>query len=152
MSASHPVMPPAPSLLRSAAIQRRVIAALLMREIITRFGRRNLGVLWLVAEPMIFTLFVAGLWTAIGGHRAPGMTVVGFAVTGYSSVLMWRNSVSHNVHAVRENINLLYHRNVHLYDVFLARVTIEIAGATASFFLLATFFVLVDQMPLPNRS
>lgn len=142
--------PPLPSLLRSAAIQRRVILALLMREIITRFGRRNLGVLWLVAEPMMFTLFVAALWTGIGGHRAPGMTVVGFAVTGYSSVLMWRNSVSHNVNAVRENINLLYHRNVCLYDVFIARVLIEISGATASFFILASFSILLGFMPVPG--
>ena len=42
-----------PSLLHSLGIQRRVLHALLMREIITRFGRENLGVLWLVAEPML---------------------------------------------------------------------------------------------------
>jgi capsular polysaccharide transport system permease protein len=52
----------APSLLHSLGIQRRVLYALLMREIITRFGRENLGVLWLVAEPMLFTLGVATLW------------------------------------------------------------------------------------------
>lgn len=141
--------PPAGSFLRSAAIQVRVIRALLMREIVTRFGRRNLGVLWLVAEPMMFTIFVAGLWSVIGLHKAPGLTIVGFAVTGYSSVLMWRNSVSHNVHAVRENFNLLYHRNVHLYDVFVARVLIEVVGATTSFFVLSTFFILWGLMPVP---
>ena len=84
---------PRPSLLRSAAIQRRVILALLMREIITRFGRRNLGVLWLVAEPMMFTMFVAALWTAIARPsraRADGSSAS--RCTGYSSVLMWRNS------------------------------------------------------------
>lgn len=32
-------------LLESLAIQRRVIGALLMREVITRFGRENIGVL-----------------------------------------------------------------------------------------------------------
>jgi hypothetical protein len=47
----------------SFAIQRRVIGALLMREIITRFGRDNLGVLWLFVEPMMFTLGVTALWT-----------------------------------------------------------------------------------------
>ena len=52
------------SFLHSLAIQLRVIRALLMREVITRFGRHNLGVLWLVAEPMIFTLGVAALWSA----------------------------------------------------------------------------------------
>ena len=141
---------PEPGLLHSLAIQRRVIHALLMREIITRFGRRNLGVMWLVAEPMMFTIFVASLWTAIGLHRAPGLTIVGFAVTGYSCVMLWRNAVSHNVHAARENFNLLFHRNVHLYDVFIARVLVEFAGATMSFFVLAVFCVLFDLMPVPD--
>jgi len=52
--------------LASLAIQRRVIWALMMREVITRFGRENLGVLWLIGEPMIFTLGVATLWCTTG--------------------------------------------------------------------------------------
>ena len=40
------------SLARSLRIQGRVLHALLMREVITRFGRDNLGVLWIVAEPV----------------------------------------------------------------------------------------------------
>ena len=68
-----------------------MLHALLMREIITRFGRENLGVLWLVAEPMLFTLGVTTLWTAAGLHHGSPIPIVAFAVTGYSSVLMWRN-------------------------------------------------------------
>ena len=49
------------------AVQRRVIFALLMREVLTRFGRHNIGFLWMFVEPMVFTLFVAGLWTVSGG-------------------------------------------------------------------------------------
>jgi len=45
-----------PTFLQSLGIQRRVLYALTMREVITRFGRENLGVLWLVGEPMLFTL------------------------------------------------------------------------------------------------
>ena len=54
------------TLRQSFAIQRRVISALLMREVITRFGRENVGVLWLIGEPMMFTLGVATLWAAAG--------------------------------------------------------------------------------------
>ena len=43
-------------------------------------------------------------------HRS--LPVAAFAITGYSSVLMWRNSVNHNITAIRDNANLLYHRNV----------------------------------------
>src|ERR1700691_279875 len=100
------------SFLQSLRIQRRVIHALLMREIITRFGRENLGVLWLVAEPMLFTLGVTTLWTGAGLHHGAPIPIVAFAVTGYSSVLMWRNSASRACSAVLQNRQLLYHRNV----------------------------------------
>src|SRR5712675_3145990 len=94
------------SLLECLRIQRRVMHALLMREIITRFGRENLGVLWLVAEPMLFTLGVTTLWTAAGLHHGSPLPIVAFAVTGYSSVLMWRNSASRACSAVVQNRSL----------------------------------------------
>src|ERR1700733_9420409 len=101
-----------PSLLSSLRIQRRVLHALLMREIITRFGRENLGVLWLVVEPMLFTLGVASLWTVSGLQHGSGMPIVAFAVTGYSSVLMWRNAALRSAGAVVQNKTVLFHRNV----------------------------------------
>jgi capsular polysaccharide transport system permease protein len=138
-----------PSLLQALAIQRRVLHALMMREIITRFGRENLGVLWLVAEPMLFTVGVSVLWTAAGLHHGSPIPVVAFAVTGYSSVLMWRNSASRAGSAVGQNMPLLYHRNVQVIDVMLTRIALEIAGATGSFIVLSLLFIYVGWMPLP---
>jgi len=137
------------SLLQSFAIQRRVLHALLLREIITRFGRKNLGVLWLIGEPMLFTLGVATLWTLSGLHAHSPIPIVAFAVTGYSSVLMWRNAANHCSSALEQNKPLLFHRNVQPIDVFLTRITVEIAGATCSFVLLSSLFMFVDWMPAP---
>jgi capsular polysaccharide transport system permease protein len=131
------------------AIQRRVLYALMMREIITRFGRDNLGVLWLVAEPMIFTLGVAALWTASGLSHSSSIPIIAFAVTGYSSVLMWRNAASHSSMAVESNKALLYHRSVLVIDVILTRIALEIAGATCSFTLLSLVFTFTGLMPPP---
>ncbi|MDP3612675.1 MAG: capsule polysaccharide export ABC transporter permease, partial [Rubrivivax sp.] len=103
---------PGGSFWRSLMVQRRVIGALMMREVITRFGRHNLGALWLVAEPMIFTLGVAAVWASAGLNRHSAIPIIAFAITGYSSVLMWRNTVGHCARAIQININLLYHRNV----------------------------------------
>jgi capsular polysaccharide transport system permease protein len=139
-----------PSLLRSFAIQRRVLHALMMREIITRFGRENLGVLWLVVEPMLFTLGVATLWTAAGLHRGSPIPIVAFAVTGYSSVLMWRNSANRSGGAIAQNKQLLFHRNVRVLDVLLTRIALEVGGATGSFIVLSSLFIFVGWMPLPE--
>jgi capsular polysaccharide transport system permease protein len=138
-----------PSLLRSLAIQRQVLHALMMREIITRFGRENLGVLWLMAEPMLFTLGVTTLWTAAGLNHGSSIPIVAFAVSGYSSVLMWRNSASRASSAVAQNKPLLYHRNVHVIDVLLTRTILEISGATCSFIFLSLLFIFLGWMPLP---
>jgi ABC-type polysaccharide/polyol phosphate export permease len=137
------------SLRRSLAIQRRVIWALLMREVVTRFGRYNLGAFWLIAEPMIFTLGVTAVWTAIGGHGNWSVPVAAFALTGYSSVLMWRNSVGHCNGAIHANRNLLFHRNVRVIDVLLTRALLEIAGATGSFMVLGTLFIGIGWIAPP---
>jgi capsular polysaccharide transport system permease protein len=136
----------------SLAIQFRVLHALLMREIITRFGRDNLGVLWLVGEPMIFTLGVTTLWSASGmGHGGHGIPIVAFAVTGYSSVLMWRNATSQCSAGIVQNRSLLFHRSVLVIDVFLTRIALEVIGATGSFMILGFFFTWIGWMPMPDN-
>jgi capsular polysaccharide transport system permease protein len=126
-----------------------VLGALLMREIITRYGRDNLGFLWLFVEPMIFTLGVAALWTAIGMHHGSSLPIVAFAITGYSSVLLWRNCVSRCSMAIQPNLNLLYHRNVRVLDIFLTRILLEISGATISFSILSMIFIWSGWMSAP---
>lgn len=126
-----------PSFLRSLSIQLRVIRALMMREVISRFGRQNLGVLWLFGEPMIFTMAVATLWKAAGLHQGITLPIEAFAVTGYSSVLMWRNTASRCNSAIAQNQRLLVHRNVRILDVFLTRILLEMSGATLSFTFLS---------------
>ena len=134
---------------RSLAIQARVLNALLLREIITRFGRYNVGVLWLFVEPMLFTLAVSALWVAAGLHQFSNLPIVAFAITGYSSVLLWRNTATHCTSAVRNNLNLLFHRNVRVIDVLAARIVLECAGASASFLLLSLLFIATESMSPP---
>jgi capsular polysaccharide transport system permease protein len=137
------------SLLQSFAIQRRVIRALMLRELITRFGRQNIGVLWLIAEPMIFTLGVAAFWTASGANHGSNLPIVAFAITGYSSVLMWRNTVGRCIGGISQNSSLLYHRNVRVMDVFATRILLEAAGATASFAVLTISFFSIEWIKPP---
>lgn len=137
-------------LLRSLRIQLRVIGALLMREILTRYGRHNIGFLWLFVEPMLFTLGVTALWTLSKAHHGSRIPIVAFAITGYSSVLLWRNMPGRCVSAIDPNLGLLYHRNVKIIDVFAARLTLEAAGATISFITLSVLFTFIGMMEPPQ--
>lgn len=120
-----------------------------MREVITRFGRENLGVMWLAVEPMLFTTGVAALWTAAGVHHGISIPIVAFAITGYSSVLMWRNATTRCAAAIEQNKGLLYHRNVQVIDVMLTRIAVEEGGATASFLILSSAAMFLGWMPPP---
>lgn len=137
------------SLRHSFRIQLRVIGALLMREIITRYGRHNIGFLWLFLEPMLFTLGVMALWTAGKMDHGSSIPIVAFAITGYSSILLWRNVANRCSKAIEPNLSLMYHRNVKVIDVFSSRIILEIVGATVSIIVLSLFFTSIGWMNLP---
>jgi len=139
----------ADSLVRSARTQGRIVGALLMREILTRYGRHNIGFMWLFVEPMMFTLGVLALWTLLGLHKV-ALPIVAFTLSGYATVLLWRNTIGRCGAALEPNRALMHHRNVRVIDLYVARIVLEIAGATMSFFILSLIFMATDLMKLPD--
>ncbi len=137
-------------LVRSGAVEWRVVHALLMREVLTRFGRNNIGFLWLFVEPMLFTLGVTALWTVAQQVHGSSLPIAAFALTGYSAVLLWRNMPSRTIGAVEPNLALMYHRNVKVIDIFLARLILEAAGATISFVVLSIVFIAMGLIDPPE--
>lgn len=121
-----------------------------MREVLTRYGRHNIGFLWLFVEPMLFTLGVTALWTATNSLHGSSLPIVSFALTGYSTVLLWRNMPNRCVGSIQPNLSLMYHRNVRTIDIFLSRVLLEAIGATMSFTMLSIFFISIGWMQLPS--
>ncbi len=139
------------SLKRSLDIQTRVIGALIMREIITRYGRHNIGFLWLFVEPMLFTLGITTIWIYLKATHGSNLPITAFAVTGYSCILLWRNCSNRAVKSIEVNLSLLYHRHVKVMDLFTARLVLEIAGATTSLFVLTVFFTTMGWMKAPEN-
>lgn len=119
-------------------IQRRVIGALFLREMLTRYGRNNIGFLWLFVEPMLFTIVITVFWsetrTIHGGDNIP---IVAFSLTGYSSSLLWRGVPARLAGALKSNRTLLFHRQVKVLDVYFARLGLEFMGTSTSFVILA---------------
>src|SRR5213080_2122205 len=141
--------PQATSVASGLRIQTRVTGALIMREIVTRYGRHNIGFMWVFAEPMMFTLGVVIVWSLLRTHTTR-LPVIPFVVTGYSSLLVWRNTIGRCGNAIEPNRALLHHRNVRVLDLFIARLLLEVGGATLSFMTLATLLTLAGLMPPPD--
>lgn len=124
----------------SLRVQGRVLYALLMREVLTRYGRHNIGFLWLFVEPMLFTAGVAAIWTALKAVHGSNLPIVAFAITGYSSILLWRNMTFRCIGSMLPNLSLMYHRNIKPIDIYFSRLILEIVGATTSFIVLCFIF------------
>lgn len=142
---------PQTSLRRSWAIQRRIVTALILREMLTRYGRHNIGFLWLFVEPMVFTIGVTLVWTAFRNVHGSDLPIAAFAVTGYSSVLVWRNIPSRSIGAIEPNLSLMYHRNVKALDILVARILLEVLGVGVSFFVLSIFFSAIGWVSAPEN-
>ncbi len=66
------------SLVKGWGIQTRVIKALMIRELSTRFGRENIGFLWMMVEPLLFPALVAIIWRLLKGPEEHGISVIAF--------------------------------------------------------------------------
>jgi capsular polysaccharide transport system permease protein len=123
------------SLLR---IQMRVIYALLMREIRTRYGRRKLGYLWAFFEPALHASVLYTLWSVRGKEAVDNMPLIIFLVTGLVPFFLFRYSYSQSSSSVQGNKALLAHRQVTPFDVVLSRALLEFLTRVA---ILAVFLV-----------
>ena len=130
-------------------IQKRVIGALLMREIITRYGRNNIGFLWLFVEPLLMTLMILLLWGAARANQYSDLNIIAFTLTGYPLAMMWRNVSNRAIGAINANTSLLYHRNVRVLDTIFARMLLEIAGATIAQIAIVGVLILIGWIPAP---
>ncbi len=130
-------------------IQKRVIGALLMREIITRYGRNNIGFLWLFVEPLLMTLMILLLWGAARANQYSDLNIIAFTLTGYPLAMMWRNVSNRAIGAISANASLLYHRNVRVLDTLFARMLLEIAGATIAQIAIVGVLILIGWIPAP---
>jgi ABC-type polysaccharide/polyol phosphate export permease len=131
-------------------IQMRVLHAIMLREMLTRYGRHNIGFLWLFLEPMMFTFAVVALWTATGMHKGGGISIVAFGITGYSTIMLWRNMPGRAIGAMAPNASLLTHRPVQIFDIYIARTVLEGLGATVSFVVLGFAAWMLGLMPGPE--
>ncbi len=133
-----PSADPAVRLRDALQIQLTVIGALLMRELGSRFGRENLGFVWLFLEPALLG-GVIGLVHHYSGHGLPGgINIFAFWVLGYIPFFLFRAVVNRAPVAIVSNQSLLYHRRVTILDVMVARNLLDgaaVMGAMLGFVL-----------------
>ena len=130
-------------------VQVRVIHALMIRELLTRFGRENIGFLWIMAEPLLFAGLVGVLWHFTHGETEHGMDVIAFVATGYIPITLFRHGVSRSVAVFTANQSLLYHRQIKIVDFILSRFIIEVLGGMMAYLFMAVVLMFTGNFPIP---
>ncbi|MDR6116759.1 MULTISPECIES: ABC transporter permease [unclassified Sphingomonas] len=131
-------------------VQGRVIGAVLMRELHTRYGRENIGYLWLIAEPLMLGSIIALLHSGQTAHEGT-INPVALTVTGYTIFIMFRGIVNRAEGTLHSNLPLLYHRMVTVFDISLARALLEAAGTFVAFTILLGIIIVLGFADLPAR-
>ena len=127
-------------------VQVRVIRALVLRELMTRFGRHSLGFFWVIGEPLILSLCVMVAWTAVEHKLEGDVGIIPFVLSGYTLLTMWRHMVARSQHCFRQNSGLMFHRNVSYIDTLIARSLLEIGGSGIAFWVAYIPFYLLGIM------
>lgn len=130
-------------------IQIRVLSALMVRELITRFGRENIGFLWIMVEPLLFASLVSLIWSLARGPEENGLGLVAFVVSGYLPLTLFRHSVSRVLSLFIANGSLMYHRQIKLLDLIFVRFFLEMIGCMMAYLFAALVLIYFDLFPVP---
>lgn len=128
----------------------RVVGALILREMHTRFGEFRAGYLWAVVEPMVHVLSFAFI-IAFFSHASPlGSSLEVFVATAVVPFFFFRDMVTRIEAAARSNRALLYFPIVKVIDTVFARAILEIATWILIAVLTLVVLGLIGYPAMPN--
>ena len=119
-----------------------VFRALIIRDLMGRFGRNHLGFVWTILEPMILCVGVMLVWSTIRESMIHGIPVLAFVLTLYLPLTLWRHLTGPLVKLMRNSSGLLYHRPITHSHVLLARCVLEFFSSTVA--LIVIYFAAVS--------
>ncbi len=126
----------------------RVIHALMLREMQSRFGRQRLGFLWAFLEPLLLVSVLAMIFSMRGRYNPPGMTLVLFLVTGIVPFLLFRNTMRRGMRGQQANIRLLTYPQVQVMDLAVARFVLELTTSIIVFVIVLFGIHLLEIEPV----
>ncbi|SFB05343.1 capsular polysaccharide transport system permease protein [Rhizobium sp. NFR07] len=104
----------------------RVVSALLIREMSTRFGSKPGGYLWALLDPISHVAFLSVIFMAIAHTPPLGTSFPLFFATGYIGFQFYQASAGYLNTAVTSNRSLLTYPNVAPIDTVSARHLLQL--------------------------
>ncbi|QHG73122.1 ABC transporter permease [Ensifer adhaerens] len=108
----------------------RVVGALLIREMATRFGSKPGGYVWALLDPTAHIFMMTIIFQAIARSPALGTSFALFFATGYIAFQFYQALASYLNNSVKANRALLSYPNVAPIDAIVARFVLQM-GTTS---------------------
>lgn len=124
----------------SLQIMQDVLFALVLREYLTRFGSRRMGVFWEIFEPMANIGFMMFIFTVIRARTMPGMDMPMFLLTGMIPFFLMRNIIFKLMDSVGANQALFSYPNIKIFDTYIARVLVEVSISSCVYLIFIFIF------------
>lgn len=131
--------------------QLRVFRGLILRELHTRYGRENVGFLWVIVEPLILASVITIVHQNQPSHSTDSSSLAAYAIIGYTIFIIFRNTFNQASGAIETNQPLLYHRMVTIFDIIVARAMMDILACYAVTVVLLTICIMTGLADLPAR-
>lgn len=119
-------------------IQFRVLHALILRELKSRYGNRRLGFAWALVEPIFMLSLFVGFFYLMGRGAPSGIPAPLFFIAAFSPFFMFRDVFSQVAQGTRGNQNLLMFPQVTRMDLLLAKVIVNSMVAISVFIFLVS--------------
>lgn len=124
----------------------RVVGALLVREMATRFGSKPGGYVWALLDPTAHILLLTTIFQTIAHTPALGTSFALFFATGYIAFQFYQAMTGYLNAAVKANKALLSYPNVAPIDAIVARFVLQM-GTTSlvAFIVLGTIVATIGS-------
>ena len=126
----------------------RIVSALLIREMSTRFGNKPGGYIWALLDPAAHVLMLTTIFQAIAHLPPLGTSFPLFFATGYIAFQFYQATSGYLNDALKANKALLSYPNVAPIDTLVARFLLQTGTTTFVAIIVLGSIGLIQRTPL----
>lgn len=127
------------------ATHLRVLFALVMREMSTRYGRTAGGYVWAIFEPAATIALLAAIFAQVTRHPPLGGSFLLFFASGYLSFHIYMDIARAVSTSVKVNKGLLAFPRVTMLDTIIARFILQIVTTITVFFSIMFVIIFIES-------
>lgn len=123
----------------------RVVCALILREMKTRFGRNRFGYVWALLEPIAYVAIFLAIRSQVSAQIPFGENLLLFLMTGLLVFRVFVSISGRGTDSIRSNKSMLAYPPVKPIDVILARVILEVLTMLVVLFVFFSFMTFTAE-------